>query len=112
MRLSAGRFGRRDLLGKRDEELFALARAECAATLKITAAPVLQRLHRWDMGMPQYTVGHVRRVEAIETRAAAIPGLFLAGASYGGVGIPQCIASGTTAASAALAFLSKRGDRS
>ena len=112
MRLSAGRFGRRDLLGKRDEELFALARAECAATLKITAAPVLQRLHRWDMGMPQYTVGHVRRVEAIETRAAAIPGLFLAGASYGGVGIPQCIASGTAAATAALAFLSKRGDRS
>ena len=110
LRLSAGRFGRRDLLGKTDEELFALARAECAATLKITAAPVLQRLHRWDMGMPQYTVGHVRRVEAIDARAASIPGLFLAGASYGGVGIPQCIASGAAAAAAALEFVSKRGE--
>ena len=111
LRLSAGRFGRRDLLGRSDEELYALARAECAATLKIDAEPVLQRLHRWDMGMPQYTVGHLRRVEAIDARAAAIPGLFLAGASYGGVGIPQCIASGAAAAAAARAFVSKQGDQ-
>jgi protoporphyrinogen/coproporphyrinogen III oxidase len=111
LRLSAGRFGRRDLLGKTDEELFALARAELAATLKITAPPVLQRLHRWDMGMPQYTVGHLRRVGAIDAGAASIPGLFLAGASYGGVGIPQCIASGAAAAAAALGFVSKAGGR-
>ncbi len=54
----------------------------------ITAAPLLQQLHWWDRGMPQYTVGHVRRVEAINERAARFPGLFLAGSSYRGVGIP------------------------
>jgi protoporphyrinogen/coproporphyrinogen III oxidase len=105
LRLFAGRFGRRDLLGRSDEELFQLARGECAATLGITAEPVLQRLHRWDLGMPQYTVGHVRRVEAITARAAAMPGLFLAGSSYGGVGIPQCVESGAAAAAAALSYL-------
>jgi protoporphyrinogen/coproporphyrinogen III oxidase len=105
LRLFAGRFGRRDLLGRSDEELFRLARGECAATLGITAEPVLQRLHRWDLGMPQYTVGHVRRVEAITARAAALPGLFLAGSSYGGVGIPQCVESGAAAAAAALSYL-------
>ncbi len=109
LRLSAGRFGRRDLLGRSDEELFALARAELSATLGITAVPVLQRLHRWDLGMPQYTVGHVRRVEAINARAAAFPGLFFAGASYGGVGIPQCVESGARAAAAALGYLGKQG---
>ncbi|MGO9310427.1 MAG: protoporphyrinogen oxidase [Spirochaetia bacterium] len=109
LRLSAGRFGRRDLLGRSDEELFALARGELSATLGITAAPVLQRLHRWGLGMPQYTVGHVRRVEAISDRAAALPGLFLAGGSYGGVGIPQCIASGARAAAEALGYLARGG---
>jgi oxygen-dependent protoporphyrinogen oxidase len=109
LRLFAGRFGRRDLLGKSDEELFGLARGELSATLGITAVPVLQRLHRWDMGMPQYTVGHVGRVDAISARAAAIPGVFLAGSSYGGVGIPQCAQSGARAAAGALGYFARQG---
>jgi oxygen-dependent protoporphyrinogen oxidase len=111
LRLMAGRFGRRDLLGRTDEELFGLARGELTATLGITAEPVLQRLHRWDLGMPQYTVGHVRRVEAIMARAADFPGLFLAGSSYGGVGIPQCVESGTRAAAGARAYCASLGAR-
>jgi protoporphyrinogen/coproporphyrinogen III oxidase len=108
MRLFAGRFGRRDLMGRPPGELFALARAEVAATLGVTAAPVLELMHRWDMGMPQYTVGHRGRVAAIRERAARHPGLFLAGSSFDGIGIPQCIASGLRAADAACAYLARR----
>ena len=109
LRLFAGRFGRRDLLGTADEELFGIARAELSATLGITAEPVLQEIHRWDMGMPQYTVGHLRRVEDIMARVDAFPGLFLAGSSYGGVGIPQCVESGTRASADALRYLFPKG---
>ena len=105
MRLFAGRFGRRDLLGTPDEELFTLARAEVQATLGIRAAPRLQVLHRWNMGMPQYTVGHLGRVQDIRARAAAVRGLFLAGAAFDGVGVPQCVGSGAEAAASAIAFL-------
>ena len=108
LRLMAGRFGRRDVLGRSDEELFELARGELSATLGITAAPVLRRLHRWDRGMPQYTVGHLRRTLAIFERVRAFPGLFLAGSSYEGVGIPQCVESGARAAAAALRHLEKQ----
>ncbi|HUJ76228.1 MAG TPA: protoporphyrinogen oxidase, partial [bacterium] len=105
MRFFAGRFGRRDLLGTPDEDLFALARADAEATLGIRAEPAFQRLHRWDKGMPQYTVGHLARVDEIRTRAALLPGLFLAGAAYDGVGVPQCVASGASAAQSALELL-------
>ena len=108
LRLMAGRFGRRDVLGRSDEELFALARGELSATLGISAAPVLQRLHRWDKGMPQYTVGHLRRTLAVFDRVRAFPGLLLAGSSYEGVGIPQCVESGARAAAAALRHLEKQ----
>jgi oxygen-dependent protoporphyrinogen oxidase len=48
--------------------------------------------------MPQYHVGHLERVARIEQLAARHPNLALAGNAYGGVGIPQCIASGRRAA--------------
>jgi oxygen-dependent protoporphyrinogen oxidase len=54
------------------------------------------------VAIPQYTLGHVGRVAQIRERLAAYRGLFVAGAAYAGVGIPDCIASGEEAADAAL----------
>jgi oxygen-dependent protoporphyrinogen oxidase len=48
--------------------------------------------------MPQYHVGHVARVALVEAGAAKHRGLGLAGNAYHGVGIPQCIHSGESAA--------------
>ena len=48
--------------------------------------------------MPQYHVGHLDRIARIEQLAAGYPTLALAGNAYHGVGIPQCIASGQSAA--------------
>jgi len=48
--------------------------------------------------MPQYHVGHVQLVDAIERRVASLKGLELAGNAYRGVGIPQCVRSGDAAA--------------
>ncbi len=48
--------------------------------------------------MAQYPVGHPARVAEIEARAAAIPGLHLAGNAYQGIGIPDCIRMGRAAA--------------
>ena len=48
--------------------------------------------------MAQYTVGHRDRVAQIEARAAALPGLHLAGNAYTGIGIPDCVRMGKQAA--------------
>ena len=88
-----------------DEALVALARAEVKTMLGITAAPLFYRLHRWHRAMPHYILGHPERLTRIAQRLAVHPGLFLAGAAYRGVGIPDCISDGERAAEQASAFL-------
>ena len=101
IRVFIGRAGQPDVLERDDAALVALAAAELSGTLGITAAPAFQRVFRWPRAMPQYTLGHLERVAAIDQRLAALPGLFVAGNAYRGVGLPDCIASGEAAAQAA-----------
>jgi oxygen-dependent protoporphyrinogen oxidase len=86
------------VLNAEDAELVARARDELRAALGITAEPVVTRCRRHPASMPQYHVGHLDRVEAIERRVAGLPGLALAGAAYRGVGIADCVRSGEAAA--------------
>lgn len=81
-----------------DAPLVGLVRDELRLLLGITAEPTLVRVHRHARAMPQYAVGHLERVEGIERRVAAVPGLAIAGAAFRGVGIPDCVRSGETAA--------------
>jgi len=101
MRVFIGRAGQQDVVDRDEAELVALARAELADTLGICAAPSLQRVFRWPRAMPQYTLGHLERLAVIDQRLASLPGLFVAGNAYRGVGLPDCIASGEAAARAA-----------
>jgi oxygen-dependent protoporphyrinogen oxidase len=109
MRAFLGRAGREDLLERDDEELVDLVREELREVLGLTAPPLFSRLFRWPRSMPQYTLGHLERLGAIEERLRAHPGLFLAGAAYRGIGIPDCIQSGRLAAERAGAFVAASG---
>ena len=53
--------------------------------------------------MAQYPVGHPQRMKELNERVAAIPGLYLAGNAYEGIGVPDCIRMGRTAAEKILA---------
>jgi oxygen-dependent protoporphyrinogen oxidase len=88
-----------------EHELVAAARVEAEGTLRISGEPVLVRVSRWDGAMPRYTVGHPRRVATIDEAMAAWPAVTLAGASYRGVGLPDCITQGIAAASSMAARL-------
>jgi oxygen-dependent protoporphyrinogen oxidase len=85
-------------LSRDDAALAAIAHADVADLLRIAGPPVLSRVWRHPAAMPQYEVGHLARVDGIEARLAALPGLALAGAAYRGVGIADCVRSGEDAA--------------
>jgi oxygen-dependent protoporphyrinogen oxidase len=61
----------------------------------------------WERSMPQYTLGHIEKVERIRERAASLPNLALAGNAYSGPGIPDCIRSGETGADQLIEMLAK-----
>jgi oxygen-dependent protoporphyrinogen oxidase len=85
-----------------DDALVASARRELGELLGIRAAPTLIRVSRHARAMPQYHLGHLARVAAIEDAVAALSGLALAGNAYRGVGIPDCVHSGEQAAEAVM----------
>jgi oxygen-dependent protoporphyrinogen oxidase len=105
VRVFLGRYGREAVLSVPDEALVDLARSELRALARLRAEPVHAVIHRLPHSMPQYLVGHLERLEAIERRLAQWPGLVLAGAAYRGVGLPDCVASAERAARATLARL-------
>jgi oxygen-dependent protoporphyrinogen oxidase len=76
-------------------------------------SPIAWRVSRWPGALPQYPVGHLQRVAALRDQLhRQAPTVALAGASYGRVGVPACIASGRQAAvSVRNAVGSKNGGR-
>jgi oxygen-dependent protoporphyrinogen oxidase len=86
------------ILGESDDGVIAQVTLELREIAGVSARPRFTRIHRWQRSMAQPTVGHPQRVAEIEERCAAIPGLHLAGNAYHGIGIPDCIRMGRTAA--------------
>lgn len=93
-----------EVMKRTDEELVQLVHSEFCNILGLNpnAKPLFTRVYRWHLGMPQYTMGHLGRVELIEKRSAEIKGLALAGGCYRGVGLPNCVESGERAVSKIL----------
>jgi protoporphyrinogen/coproporphyrinogen III oxidase len=93
-----------EIIKRPDEELVEIARTSFVELLgvKTDAKPLFARVYRWVGGMPQYTLGHLDRVEELEQRCATIPGFALAGGAYRGVGVPNCLDSGEKAVSKVL----------
>jgi len=97
LRVFIGRAGQEKDIDWNENALLALARKEIALTLGIIAQPVVSRVFIWEKAMPQYNVGHLARLERIETELDKFPSLALAGNGYQGIGIPDCIHSGELA---------------
>ena len=94
-----------ELVQRDDAALIQLVCEELGAILGITTAPVLARVYRWERANPQYLVGHLERIEAMEQLLTPYSGLFLTGSAYRGVGVPDCIHQGVVTAERLLAAL-------
>ncbi|ASS74789.1 protoporphyrinogen oxidase [Tumebacillus algifaecis] len=104
MRFYVGRGGDEAIVDEPDEEIIRRVRIDLKETMGITADPSFSIVTRWRRAMPQYTVGHLDRIKTfVEQAESEMPGVYFAGGGYTGLGIPDCIAQGTTTAEQVLA---------
>jgi oxygen-dependent protoporphyrinogen oxidase len=103
MRCFVGGAGQEAVLELDDTEILHRVLGELQSLLGWTARPLFTRIARWHRAMAQYTVGHGARLAWIRERLESLPGLYLAGNAYEGIGVPDCIRTGRRAALQALA---------
>lgn len=74
-----------------DEELLKVVREELKDIMGITASPVLTKIFKYEKAIPQYNVGHQKRLDELNAVLEHFPGLYLTGNAYLGVGLNDCI---------------------
>lgn len=105
VRVSLGRDGL-DVMQFDDGHLVGLALADLKLHTGADLAPTEIRVSRWTESFPQYRPHHFERLRSIEeSLRETAPGVFLAGASYRGIGIPACVQQARAASEATLLHL-------
>jgi oxygen-dependent protoporphyrinogen oxidase len=78
-----------------DAEIAAEAHRELARLLQFACGqlpqPDFSVVRRWPDSLPQYAVGHLERMDALDTQVNQRNGLHLLGNAYRGVGLPDLI---------------------
>jgi oxygen-dependent protoporphyrinogen oxidase len=80
-----------------DDAIIAIVRNELQLILGLRATPLFARVYKWKSAMAQYGVGHLERLDRIERLRQQFRGLALAGNGYRGIGVPDCVRSGSEA---------------
>ncbi|MFN8075171.1 MAG: protoporphyrinogen oxidase [Kineosporiaceae bacterium] len=102
-RCMVGRDGDQVFTDLDDETLVRAVTDELRQAVGARGEPAAALVRRWDGAMPQYTVGHRARLDALGAGLAPLPGLHVTGSSYRGVGVASCIVDGFATAAAIAA---------
>ncbi|MED3551472.1 protoporphyrinogen oxidase [Cytobacillus praedii] len=106
LRCYVGRPGDEAVVDLSDNEMVKIVLNDLNKTMNITMAPDFAVVTRWKDSMPQYTVGHKERIDHVMSQLTAeLPGVYIAGSSYDGLGMPDCIDQGEKAVQQVLSFL-------
>jgi oxygen-dependent protoporphyrinogen oxidase len=74
-----------------DEQLIDRVRSEMRDILGVTAEPEFIRVFRHERAIPQYIIGHAKRLAAVDERLRQHPGLVLTGNAFKGVSLNDCV---------------------
>ncbi|GGD54342.1 protoporphyrinogen oxidase [Paenibacillus nasutitermitis] len=108
LRCYVGRSGDEEVVDLPESQLEDAVRRDIRDIMGITAVPLFTEITRLHKSMPQYPVGHVQQIAALRARMSAkLPGVFVTGAAFDGVGLPDCIRQGKEAAARVYEAISK-----
>ncbi|MFA9557203.1 protoporphyrinogen oxidase [Evansella sp. AB-rgal1] len=103
-----GRAGDDAIVSKSDEEIVEVVLKDLGKIMEINGKPEFYKVTRWKKAMPQYEVGHTTKLaEVNDGLKRDLPGVYIAGGSYKGIGIPDCIDQGKQAVTEIISQLKK-----
>ncbi|UNP78589.1 protoporphyrinogen oxidase [Bacillus nitratireducens] len=92
-----------------EEELVRVALYDIEKSLGIQGEPEVIEVTNWKDLMPKYHLEHNQAVQSLNEKLTALyPNVYLAGASYYGVGIGACIGNGKNTANEIVATLNEQ----
>lgn len=113
LRCYVGRTNNEAIVDLSDEEIKQIVLEDLNKVIEIVSKPTFTVVTRWKDAMPQYIVGHKDRVEQMKKNVnKTLPGIFVAGSSFEGIGIPDCIEQGEKAVQQVLQYLQHKFDLS
>jgi len=107
LRAMAGGARRPEIAGLPEDALIRAVKDDLRETMGIRTEPVFTRVFRHPRAIPNYNVGHGRRLEKIQARLLGLPGLVLTGNAFRGIGINDCTRNALVAAREALSLLAE-----
>jgi oxygen-dependent protoporphyrinogen oxidase len=93
-RLLRGFFGGElgvQLAAKSDQVIADRTLSELRNLLGPLPDPIFSVVRRWPRSLPQYGVGHLERMAELDALVKQLPGLWLLGNAYRGVGLPDLV---------------------
>jgi oxygen-dependent protoporphyrinogen oxidase len=108
MRVVLGGERDRSICDSDTDSLMAAARAQLHRVMGIAARPMYSSVARYPLGLPQYRVGHDERVEEMDRSLARLPGLYVIGNAFRGIGLNTCTAVAEETSRAISKFLGER----
>lgn len=105
LRAYVGKPGDEAVVDQPDEVIVKTVLDDLNRITPIKGDPLFSVVTRLKEAMPQYIVGHKENIRNVKTiMAEKYPGIFLTGASFQGIGIPDCIDQGKEAVRDVLQF--------
>ncbi|GED71048.1 protoporphyrinogen oxidase [Brevibacillus reuszeri] len=103
LRSFVGKAGEQSFMQQTDEEVLDVVLHDLRKIMSIPKQPDFYKVTRLQNAIP-YVVGHLDWVRDVKSKIqSSLPGVLLAGASYSGVGVPDCIDQGKKAVSELIA---------
>jgi protoporphyrinogen/coproporphyrinogen III oxidase len=85
-----------------NDEIASVARLELARILGPLPDAQITVVRRWPRSLPQYSVGHLERMAELDEHVKQMPGLWLLGNGYRGVGLPDLVRDARAAVRSAV----------
>lgn len=95
LRVYIGRVGDESIVELSDSEIEKIVIQDLQKVIELQDKPLFTVVARWKQSMPQYTVGHEKRLKFLKEQfQSQFPQVQLIGSSYEGISVPNCVAQG------------------